>query len=82
MLIIEGPSRVYSIIKSLNGNYISGLTNGNGIPSIQIFTFNADFIDIIYEEKNAHNDRIFSIVEFNNGIIASGSEDNVIKLWE
>ena len=82
MLTIRGPSRVYSIIKNKNGNFISGLINGDGIPSIQIFKFDADFINIISEEKKAHNDRIFSIVQFDNGIVVSGSEDNLIKFWK
>ena len=81
MIIIKGPSRIYSIIKSMDDNFICGLSNQNGIPSIQIFKYYADNINIIYEEKNAHNDRIFSVVQFDNGIIASASEDTVIKLW-
>ena len=81
MLIIKGPSRIYSIIKSMDDTFICGLNNKNGIPSIQFFNYYCDNIDIIYEEKNAHNDKIFSVVQFDNGIIASGSEDGVIKLW-
>ena len=82
MLTIRGPSRVYSIIKNKNGNFISGLINGDGIPSIQIFKFDADLINIISEENKAHNDKIFSIVQFDNGIVVSGSEDNLIKFWK
>ncbi len=81
MLIIKGPSRIYSIIKSIDDNFICGLNNKNGNPSIQIFNYYSDNIDIIYEEKKAHNDKIFSVIQFDNGIIASGSEDTVIKLW-
>jgi WD40 repeat protein len=36
----------------------------------------------IVEKEKAHNSYIYSCVELNDGIIASGGEDNLIKLWD
>ena len=82
MLIIKGPSRIYSRIKSIDDNFIYELNNKNGNPNIQIFNYYSDNIGIIiYEEKKTHNDKIFSVIQFDNEIITSESEDSLIKLW-
>ena len=37
----------------------------------------------IFEKEKAHNDRILSCVELNDGTIASGGQgDGSIKLWQ
>ncbi len=36
----------------------------------------------ICEKKNASNCWIYVSIELNNGIIASGGEDKLIKLWK
>ena len=35
----------------------------------------------IIEKEKAHESYIFTCIELNDGIVASGSDDNLIKLW-
>ena len=35
----------------------------------------------VIEKEKAHDNYIYSCVELNDGTIASGGEDNLIKLW-
>ena len=36
----------------------------------------------VVEKEKAHDGDIYSCVELNDGIIASGGDDCLIKLWE
>ena len=36
----------------------------------------------IFEKEKAHNNDIYSCVELNDGTIASGGNDCLIKLWK
>ena len=36
----------------------------------------------VVEKEKAHNSNIYSCVELNDGIIASGGAENLIKLWD
>ena len=40
------------------------------------------FIEITKKKRPHNNFSIYSFVELDNGIIASGGEDHLIKLWE
>ena len=79
---IIGPKIIYSIVECLDDSILCSIININGNHSLVKYKFqNEDLIKFVENEK-AHESYIYSCVELNNGIIASGGYDGLIKLWK
>ena len=78
---ILGPERIFCIDKCLDGLFLCSIFDENGNDCIVKYKYVDNNLEKIVEKKNAHDTWIWSCVELNNGIIASGGRDNLIKLW-
>ncbi len=77
---IPGPYSIISIFKSLDGLILCSIAK-NSIHSLVKYKYeNENLIEVIKKE-NAHSNYIWTCIELNNGIIASGGADSLIKLW-
>ena len=79
---ILGPKRIYSIEKSVNDTLICSIIDENNDNSLIIYNYKDEKFEIIEINKKAHSKFIYSCIELDNGIIASGGNDNLIKLWK
>ena len=78
---IVGPPIIYSIYECIDGLFLCSIKNENGNYSLVKYKYdNQDFKKIIEKEK-AHEDDIFTCAELNDGTVASGGRDKLIKLW-
>ena len=68
---------VTSIIKCSDGLFLCAL-NENGKNSLVKYDIK---LNPVYKKEIAHESKILSLDELNDGIIVSGGEDNVIKFW-
>ena len=62
----------------LNKNII---LTGDDKSIIREWKIEGDNLILISKKENAHNNSIFTLLNMGNGYIASGSEDNLIKIW-
>ena len=53
-----------------------------GNHSLVKYKYEEQDLKKVVEKEKAHNNDIYSCVELNDGTIASGGSDNLIKLWE
>ena len=81
---IIGPKTIYSITKCIDGLYLCSIVDENSNNSIVKYEYDYEKKNLnkIVEKKNAHKEYIYSCVELNKRIIASGSKDYTIQLWE
>jgi len=78
---ILGPQKIYSIYKCLNGLFLCSIQNENGNYSLVKYKYDNQNLNKIIEKEKAHEKEIYTCVELNDGTVASGGEDNLIKLW-
>ena len=78
---ILGPKRIFSINKCLNGLFLCSIIDKNGNNSIVKYKFEGNNLKKVFEKEKAHDSYIYSCIEIENGIIASGSRDCLIKIW-
>ena len=79
---IIGPKIIYSIVECLDFSILCSIINNNGNHSIVKYKFQNENLIKFVENEKAHESYIYSCVELNNGIIASGGYDGLIKLWK
>ena len=79
--MIHGPVTIWSINKCLDGLFLCSIDNNEKHCLIKYKYQNKNLVPII-EKLGAHNKNIYSCVEINDEIIASGGEDYLIKLWK
>ena len=79
---ILGPKRIYSIEKSINNTLICSIIDENNDNSLIFYKYKDENFEIIEINKKAHLKYIYSCIELDNGIIATGGNDNIIKLWK
>ena len=75
------PRVVWSINKCTNNLILCSIIDELGYHCIVIYNFEENYLYKIMEKKSAHFNNILSCVELSNGIIASGGDDRLIKLW-
>ena len=56
--------------------------NEKGNHSLVKYNYEDQDLKKIIEKEKAHDSYIYSCVELNDGTIASGGNDNLIKLWK
>ena len=79
---IIGPKTVYCINKCLDGLLLCSIIDEKGNHNLIKYKYENQNLIKIFEKEKAHDRDIYSCVELDNGIIASGGYDNLIKLWE
>ena len=79
---ILGPKTIYSINKCLDGLFLCSIINENGNNCLVKYKYEEQNLKKIVEKEKAHDNYIYTCIELNDGIIASGGKDNLIKLWE
>ena len=62
----------------LNENII---LTGDQKSIIREWKIEGDNLILISKKEKAHNNSIYTLLNMGNGYIASGSEDNLIKIW-
>ena len=66
-------------MKCLNGLFLC--SGGDNDLSIIKCKYENGILKKIDEKNNAHESQIITCIELENGFIASGGNDNLIKLW-
>ena len=79
---IIGPKRIYSINECLDGLFLCSIIDEKGNHSLVKYKYEEQDLKKVVEKEKAHNNDIYSCVELDDGIIASGGKDNLTKLWE
>ena len=79
---IIGPNTIYSINECLDGLFLCSIIDEKGNNCLVKYKYEEQDLKKVVEKEKAHDKYIFSCVELNDGIIASGGYDNLIKLWE
>ena len=78
---ILGPQVIYSIYECFNGLLLCSITNEKGNCAIVKYKYENQNMIKIFEKEKIHEKRILSCIELNDGTVASGGEDKLIKLW-
>ena len=74
---------IYSIEKDINDTLIFLIIDENNNNSLRVYKYKEQQqFEIIEINEKAHEKNIYSCVELENGIIASGGNDNLIRLWK
>ena len=57
------------------------LITGDSHKVIRLWKIEGDNLILISQKENIHNGGIYTLINIGDGHIASGSEDNLIKIW-
>ena len=79
---IIGPKTIYSINKCLDGLFLCSIVDEKGNDSLVKYKYEEEDLKKIIVKEKAHDSNIYSCVELNDGTIASGGYDKLIKLWK
>lgn len=77
---ITGPNDIFSIYKCFDGLFLCSIYENNNYSLVKYKYENQNLIKII-EKENAHTSYIYTCIELNDEIIASGGDDKIIRLW-
>ena len=76
---IAGPKEIYSIYKCIDGLILCSIKNGNGDCVIAKYKYENQEMKKIVEKEKIHNGNINTCCELDDGTVASGGEDKLIK---
>ena len=79
---ITGIKTIYSIFKCEDFLFLCSIIDIDGNNCLVKYKYEKNELIKVIEKKNAHKNYIYSCVELDDGIIASGGEDGLIKLWK
>ena len=79
---ITGPKSITSMNICPNGLLLCSITDENGNNNLVKYFYNDFNLEKMAEKEKAHLPIIYSVVELNDDIIASGGEGKQIKLWK
>ena len=74
---VPGSNWIYGVCM-LNENM---LLTGDDSKIIRQWKIEEDNLILVSKKENAHDDRVNVLLNIGNGFIASGSNDNTIKIW-
>ena len=57
------------------------LLTGDQAKIIRQWKIEEDNLILVSKKENAHDNYIYVLLNIGNGFIASGSDDNTIKIW-
>ena len=78
---IFGPQTIFSIYQCYDGLLLCSVRNKNGNSALIKYKYENHNMNKIIEKDKVHKGDIYTCIELNDGIIASGGEDKLIKLW-
>ena len=78
---IRGPNSIFSIYVCLDGLFLCSIINENGNHSLIKYKYENQNMNKIIEKEKAHESNIYTCIELNDGIVASGDDNGLIKLW-
>ena len=78
---ILGPQKIYSIYECFDGLFLCSIKNENGNCSLVKYKYENEDLKKIVEKEKIHVGRILTCYELNDGTVASGGDDKLIKLW-
>ena len=78
---ILGPQEIYSIYECFDGSLLCSIKNENGNCALAKYNYENEDMKKIVEKEKIHEGIIYTCFELNDGIIASGGSDRLIKLW-
>jgi len=79
---IIGIKTIYSINECLDGLFLCSIVDKKGNNCLVKYKYEKYDLKKVAEKEKAHDNLIYSCVELNDGTIASGGSDCLIKLWE
>ena len=79
---IIGPKKIFSINECLDGLFLCSIIDKKGNNSLVKYKFEDLNLKKVFEKEKAHDSYIYSCTELNNGIVVSGGDDKLIKLWK
>ena len=71
---------IYSINECLDSLFLFSIIDEKGKNSLVKYKYEEQDLKKVVEKKKAHDNYIYSCVELNDGTIASGGDDYLIKL--
>ena len=78
---ILGPQIIYCIYECYDGLFLCSIKNENGNCALVKYKYENENMNKIIEKEKIHEGNIYTCIELNDGIIASGGVDKLIKLW-
>ena len=78
---IIGPETIFSINECLDDLFLCSIYDEKGNHSLLKYKYEKQDLKKVIEKEKAHDEDIYSCVELNEGTIASGGHDALIKLW-
>ena len=79
---IFGPQIIFSINKCFDGLILCSIKNQKGNCAIVKYKYENEELKKIMEKEKIHEDDILTCFQLNNGILATGGKDKLIKLWK
>ena len=79
---INGPEKILTIIKCSDGLLLCSIIDENGNNTLVKYKYENQDLKLVFSSEKSNDRLIYSCVELDNGIIASGGDDNIIKLWK
>ena len=70
-----------NLIKCKNDSFVASMLDENNKISIVKYKYNNVDLIKIYENNQNHDKLILNLTELNNGEIAAGSNDGIIKFY-
>ena len=78
---ILGPQEIYSIYQCLDGLLLCSIKNENGNCAIVKYKYENEEMKKVIEKEKIHEGEIYTCIELDDGTVASGGDDKLIKLW-
>ena len=78
---ILGPQEIYCIYECYDGLILCSIKNENGNCALVKYKYENENMNKIIEKEKIHEGNIYTCIELNDGTIASGGDDKLIKLW-
>ena len=80
---ILGPQIIYSIYECYDGLFLCSIQNEKGNCAVVKYKYENNDMKKIVDREKIHEGKIYTCIELNDGIVASGAGggDILIKLW-
>ena len=79
---ILGPKIIYYINECYDGLFLCSIQNEKGNCAIVKYKYENEDMKKVVEREKIHDGSIYTCIELKDGTVASGSGDQMIKLWK